>query len=263
MLEADLDKCAEDYFGKNLYGFVRHKIEVEGVWDYEVADMLNVKPAHIGELRRRYGIDRTKGFSGRFDRTYGAGAMSQFKKIIENPMNSLTDAGNHFGFSREYARQVYRKIYGCSYGEKHGKKRAVGKKRPTKRKHPEKFVKIRDKMMSLGFDPKIERRGRATRIWVNGYRLGFKFSKKPRLMGTHHYFNINQNACFEREECDFFVCLLKKECDETHFIIPKNAMPKCSIALSPQASNARSKYSQFREAWHLLEKGTRTQVGSS
>ena len=262
-MEAELNASVEARFGMDLYGFVRHKIEIEGIWDYEVADMLNVKPCQIGELRRGLGIDRAKGFSGRFDRRYGIGAISRFKELIENPMHSLTDAGNYFGFSREYARQVYWKIYGCSYGENHGKMKTLEKKRRTKSNHSKKLVKIRDKMVSLGFKPKIERQGRGSRILVNGYRLGFKFSKRSRLMGRHHYFNINQNGCFEKEKCDFFICLLKKECDETHFVIPKNAMPKCSIALSPQSSKARSKYSQFKEAWHLLEKGARTQVGSS
>ena len=263
MMEAQLNASAKAHFVKDLHGFVRQKIEVEGVWDYEVAHMLNVKQQYIGELRRRLGIDRTKGFSSRFDRKYGSGAVSQFKQIIENPEKSLADVGAYFGFSREYARQVYWKIYGCSYGEKHGKTKARKRNRRTKTKQPYKLEKVRAKMMSMGFHPEIETRGRTSRILVNGYRLGLKLSRRPRKVGTRDYFNINQKNCFEGEHCDFFICLLKRKCNETHFIIPQTVMPKCSIALSPQSDKARSKYSKFKEAWHLLEKGVRTQVGSS
>ena len=262
-MEAALNANVKTHFGKDLHGFVREKIEEEGVWDYEVADMLNVKQAHIGVLRRRLGIDRTKGFSSRFDRKYGAGALSRFRKMIENHEKSLADVGAYFGFSREYARQVYGKIYGCSYGENHGKKKSLEKKHRAKTKQPEDLVKILDKMRSLGFHPEIENWGRASRILVNGYRLGLKISKRPRMIGKCYYYNFNQKHCFKKECCDFFVCLLKRERDETYFIIPQIAMPKCSIALSPQFDKANSKYSQFKEAWHLLEKGARTQVGSS
>ena len=263
-MEAALNASAKKtHFGKELHGFVRRKIEEEGVWDYEVADMLNVKQVYIGVLRRRLGIDRTKGFSSRFDRKYGSGAVSRFREMIENPEKSLADVGGVFGFSREYARQVYGKIYGCSYGENHGKKKILEKKRSIKTKPPENLLKVRDKMMFLGFHPEIETRGRASRILVNGYRLGLKFSGSPRMIGKNHYFHINQKNYFRKERCDFFICLLKRECDETHFIIPQAAMPKCSIVLSPQFDKANSKYSQFKEAWHLLKKDTANKAGFS
>ncbi|MCP4579160.1 MAG: hypothetical protein GY846_23035 [Deltaproteobacteria bacterium] len=79
-MEADLNANAKAYFEMDLDGFVRHQIEVEGVWDYEVADMLKIKQSHIGVMRRRLRIDRTKGFSGRFDRKYGCGAVARFKE---------------------------------------------------------------------------------------------------------------------------------------------------------------------------------------
>ena len=263
MVEADLDAHVKEHFGMDLHGFVRKKIEEEGVWDYEVADMLNVKHSQIGVLRYRLGIDRKKGFFGRFERKYGFGAVGRFKEMIEKQEKSLTDVGNYFGFSREYARQVYWKIYGCSYGESFRKKKVSRKKRPVEPKQPEKLVKVRNKMASLGFHPKIENEGRTFRILANGYRLGFKFSERPRLVGTHYYFSINYKGCFNTEACDFFICLLKRKRDETHYIIPQDAMPRCSIALSPEADEAKSKYSQFKEAWHLLEKGAVTRVRSS
>ncbi len=129
MTKTDLNERAKAYFGRDLNNLLRQKIEVEGAWDYEVADMLHVKHHHVGLLRRRLGLDRTRGFPGRFDRKYGPGAVMRFKETIENPEKNLTDAGDYFGFSREYARQVYRKLYGCAYGENHGKLKTLEKKR--------------------------------------------------------------------------------------------------------------------------------------
>ncbi|MCP4576834.1 MAG: hypothetical protein GY846_11175 [Deltaproteobacteria bacterium] len=252
--ESDLNERAKAHFGMDLNGFVKRKIEEDGVWDYEVADMLQVKHHHIGLLRRRLGLDRTKGFAGRFDRKYGPGAVRRFKEIIENPGKNLTDAGDSFGFSREYARQVYQKLYGCSYGENHGKLKILKKKRWMETKPPKRLSGVRDKMVSMGFQPKIENSKKTARILVNGYRLGLKCSRRCRAIGKNHYFCINQKGEFNKQDCDFFICLLKRDCHETHFIIPQTAMPKCSLSLSPESDQQRSKYSKFKEAWHLLQK---------
>ena len=254
MTETELNAYVKERFGTGLESFVRQKIEVEGVWDYEVADLLNVRHHYISRMRRTIGLDRTKGFFARFERKYGPNAISKFREKVAKENKSLTDVGNHFGFSREYARQVYQRIYNCSYRENHGKRKAQMSKKCKEQKKRINLVKVQNKMKSMGFKPRIEKVGRSSKLLVNGYRLSFKLSRTSRIMGKAPYFSFNNKKCFHKEECDFFVCLLKRESVETHFIIPQEAMPKCSLALSPRADHGRSKYSQFKEAWHLLKR---------
>lgn len=255
MTEAGLEAHVKERFGMNLHRFVRKKIEEDGLWDYEVADMLNVKQRQIGALRHRLGINRRKGLFGRFERKYGPGAVVRFKEMIEKPEKSLTDVGNYFGFSREYARQVYGKVCGCPYAEIHRKKQVERKRKLAELRHPAKLMKIREKMAFLGFNAKIENQGRVCSILANGYRLGFKYCSRPVVIGGKQCFHFTNKGCFRNEDCDFFVCLLKRERDETHFIIPQNAMPRRSLSLLPEAKEGSSKYSQFKEAWHLLRRG--------
>jgi hypothetical protein len=63
-------------------------------------------------LRDTFGLKRVNGFSRRFEKRYGEGAIDKFKCLIEDPGNSLAHVAGHFGFSRQYAWEVYRQIYG-------------------------------------------------------------------------------------------------------------------------------------------------------
>jgi len=123
MTKKDLGAYVEDRFGMDLHEFIKYKVEVESLYDYEIARILNVQPAVIGRLRRRFGIKRAKAFPRRFERIYGLNAVETFKKMIGNPDNSLSDVARHFGFSRQNAWQVYKKIYGCPYTEAYKRKR--------------------------------------------------------------------------------------------------------------------------------------------
>jgi hypothetical protein len=123
MTKNDLEAYVEDNFGMDLHEFIKHKVEVKSLYDYEIANILNVEAAFIGRLRNNFGIKRADVFSRRFERTYGLGAVETFKKMIENPDNSLSDVGRHFGFSRQNARHVYKKIYYRPYTEAYKRKR--------------------------------------------------------------------------------------------------------------------------------------------
>jgi len=135
-----LESYVEVKFGIDLYGFIKQKAEIDGLYDYEIASLLEVSDSMITKLRNGYGIKRIDGFSRRFDRRYGKGSVEKFKKMIENVDSTLTEIGKHFGFSKEYARQVYKKIYGTPYTEAFKKKRQIKKKkglsRITKRPKP-------------------------------------------------------------------------------------------------------------------------------
>jgi hypothetical protein len=113
----------QDHFGMELFKFIKLKVEAESLHDYEIAKILNVQASYVGRLRRSFGIKKADGFPRRFERRYGLGAVETFKKIVENPDKSLSDAARHFGFSRQNAWQVYTKIFKRPYKEAHERKR--------------------------------------------------------------------------------------------------------------------------------------------
>ena len=116
-----LESLVEKRFGITLYEFIKHRIEIESLYDYEIANILSVSSSTITKYRDIYGIKKANAFYRRFELKYGKGAIEKFKKIIEEVEYNLTTVANYFGFSREYARQVYKKIYGLSYAEAHRK----------------------------------------------------------------------------------------------------------------------------------------------
>lgn len=256
MTKVELGQDVRDRFGMELYGFVRQKAEVESLHDHEIADILNVSKSRICKLRGAYGIKKADGFQRRFERTYGIGAIEGFKKMISSPENSLADVGGHFGFSREYARHVYGKIYGRPYTEAYKKKRLLKQKkrdaqRMKKSKRAGALMKVGEKMKSMGLPYRVTSRGRSHVVFTNGYRLGFRVSSKPTMIGKKAYFRIN-NATRDKENYDFLICLCAKEKEDVHFIIPSEVLPKALVSLLPEATRDQSKYAKFKEAWHLL-----------
>ena len=123
-----LESYVQVQFGMDLYEFIKQKVQVDELYDYEIASLLEVKDSIITKRRNAYGIKRATGFSRRFDRRYGEGAVERFKKIIEKPTGTLDDIGRHFEFSKEYARQAYEQIYGYAYTEAYKRKRLIRRK---------------------------------------------------------------------------------------------------------------------------------------
>ena len=115
MTKRHLEDSVRQRYGMDMHTFLRKKIEEDSLYDYEIAAMLNVRPSLIGRMRSSIGVKRSNGFSRRFERTYGRGAVETFKKMIEDPDKSLSDVGRRFGFSRQNAWLVSRKIYGYPY----------------------------------------------------------------------------------------------------------------------------------------------------
>ena len=129
MTENQMEDYVKRRFGTDLYEFIKNKVEEESLYDYEVATLLNVNSIHIGRLRSDYGLKRKNGFSRRFERTYGPGAVETFRTMVENPDISLSDLARHFGFSRQNASLAYKKLYGCLYTEADKKMEWSGKKK--------------------------------------------------------------------------------------------------------------------------------------
>jgi methylphosphotriester-DNA--protein-cysteine methyltransferase len=257
MIREEIEDYVKHRLGMGLYEFIKQKTEVESFHDHEIASLLNLSKSRICKLRKEYGIKRVNGFSRRFERTYGIGAVEIFKKIIEGADTSLTDVGRHFGFTREYARHVYKKIYGRPYSEAYRRKRLLRqKKRLAEKRRKSKRVgalmNVREKMESLGLDCNINNEGNSYIILSNGYILGLRISSKPTVIGRKQYYRIN-NVTRANEHTDFFICICRKRSGDIHFVIPSNAMPKALVSLLPEATPDQSKYAQFKEAWHLLE----------
>ncbi len=151
----NLESYVKVQFGTDLYGFIKQKAQVDGLYDYEIASLLKASDSMITKLRNAYGIKRVNGFSRRFDRKYGKGSVERFKKMVENPDSTLAETGRHFGFSKEYARQVYKRIYGSAYTEAFKKKRLVKKNKglTARTKRTKQFgdqTEVREKMKSMG-----------------------------------------------------------------------------------------------------------------
>jgi hypothetical protein len=230
--------------------------EVENLHDYEIASSLNVCGASISKYRKSCGIKKANGFSRRFERTYGDGAVETFKKMVENPDNYLADVGRHFDFTREYARQVYKKIYGHSYtvdskSQRLQRQQTRLARTRRKSKRVEKLIKLGEKIKYMGVTYNIPNRGRSNMILTNGYRLGLRSSSKPILIRKIQYFRFN-NGTRTNEDFDFFICFCRTKKGDVYFIIPSSVMPRTVVYLLPEGTPKQSKYAQFKEAWHLL-----------
>ncbi len=192
----------------------------------------------------------------RFERNYGRGAVRRFKRLVEDPGNSLADVGRHFGFSRENARRVYHKIYGKPYTEAYRRKLAQRREkrlaeRIKKVRRLGSLMRIRRRLEALGLDARLTAGYRTRNLALNGHRIAVLIASKPVFINNKEYFRFNATN-YGEEDFDFFICLCRQPRREIHFIIPSEAMPRCIVSLLPDARPGQSKYAQFREAWHLL-----------
>ncbi len=113
-------------------------------------------------------------------------------------------------------------------------------------------MSVKDRMNYLGVTSRIINAGRRHVVMTNGYKLALTVANTPVMIGNKHYFRFN-NSKHTPKDLDFFICLCKNEKENVHFVIPTEAMPpKCIVSLLPGATEEQSKYTQFREAWHLL-----------
>ena len=260
IIKGQLELFLRKRYGVSLYDFIKQKIEREASYNYEVANALNTKPKYIGRLIRDFGIeDRRSLFARRFESTYGSNAIQKFKSMMDDSEYCLSDVSRYFGFSREYARQVYEKIYGYPYT-------LALKKRRLEKQHEGILVKIkqyrdskitkyleelRDKLLLLGIIPRISRERGVIRIYLNGYKIAFRYSERPAKTWNKKYFRISYREGFG-SDCDFVICLCKYMNEGTYYVIPNSSMPKTGIAFSVDPMLTGSKYSKFIEAWHLI-----------
>lgn len=250
-----LESYVKEHFGTDLCGFLKDKVEKELLYDSEIANILNVRTCYIGRLRYAFGIRRTNGFLRRFERRYGLGAEEIFRTMIADDDVSLSALGNHFGFSREYARQVYEKIHGASYTQDHRRKQLARAKRrldtPKRGKRLDMVMQVKERIQSFGLSPHVRSKGGHHILLTNGYQIALKYSENPLTYGAKKRFYIS-NAKGQYADYDFLIALCKSREDSIHYIIPRDAMPRSGVSLFPESGPDKSKYAQFKEAWHLI-----------
>jgi hypothetical protein len=265
MIEEQLEPYVQKEYGLSVYEFMKQKVETESLYQYEIADLLNLDVKKVGQLSRHFGLRKKNGFKRRFNLKYGAGSVEVFKSMIEDSKNSLSDVGKHFGFTREYARQVYEKLYGHPYTKTYERKRAEKRIYRIAMKRKAKMSYMRDvveKMIFLGIDAHIIKEDYLYRIVSSCFRLDIRVCKKPSDLGDKKCFRIAYEEAYI-SDCDFIVFICESEEKRIHFIIPKKYIPKSGICLFPEDGRRVSKYSKFKEAWGLLncEKMKKFKIG--
>ncbi len=227
----------------------------------------------------------------RFDEKYKEiGGFKKFEEMVKN-LCTLEEIGSHFGFSRQNTAGLYRSFFGEPYSKIQSKrkdKRAkeirkrstdlsarlkeyekLGKDRSAKKTYYTKIIK--DKAESLGMETElVANRNSAVKILVNGYSVNISGTNtetiyhipRKRRPSIYYRFAITSKPV---DFCIFVLDLGEEEEGEryTYYIIPFEMIKHLTlITLKDRYSDYRrkkngdppSKYAQFRNAWHQLEK---------
>lgn len=243
-------------FNMTIEDFMKQKVEDDGFFDREIADILNVSIPTVRKLRKQYGLKKVDPFFRQFERTYGPGAVRRFKDIIEDSSSSLADVGRHFGFTRENARRIYKKIYGFPYTEAFKKKILLRRLKAdslkvssNRRMH---VKKVKDKITTIGLGPAIVVEAKSHVLMTNNnLSVAVLYNSNLRQIRNKKYFYVSAISK-QRQCCDFFILSYVNNDDSGYFIIPNKCIPKegTMIAISP--NNTNGKYTRFKDAWHLL-----------
>ena len=252
-----LNSFVKSNWDMELHDFLSQKVEVECLYNYQIAALLNVEKKLVGELIRKSGLRRTQGFfTRRFEETYGKGSTDTFKNMIEELDTSLSDVARYFGFSREYARQVYLKFFGRPYSEAlYEKRQKIGLFKEEISRNSKKtrnFMGRKNKRRPWPILRRISYDGGVRNIFVNGFKLAFRFSERPFMSAEKLHFRITYQNPGSHKGCDFLICLCGYKDKKTYYVIPNHAIPKYGICLIPQAGTNESKYARFRETWEPL-----------
>ena len=184
---------------------------------------------------------------------------------------TLSDLSAKYGFTREYARQIFFGINGFQFTVI--KKVRIAKDRERKLKllrSPSEKLKrytegslqyngaiAEDKAVNicnrLGFSVTINREdGQTIDMVVNGLRCEVKASYRPtktRNNGHYYHFGLSKE---QLEKVDFILCYVApKSC---FYVIPRSEITSSIIWIpSNSETQLKSRYNQFKEAWHLLK----------
>ena len=251
-----LEAYITNSFNMTVKDFMRQMVEIKGLVDKEIAEMLNVSIRSVWNIRKEYGLKKAVISLRRFEKRYGPNAITRFKTIIEDPSSSLADVGRHFGFTRENARQIYKKIYGCPYSETYRKKIIIRRvKADSLRLNSSRLIhfrEVKDKITDFGLNPKINVKSNSYSLMTeNGLRVAFMYTSNLIEVGNRRYFQVNPVSKL-KQGCDFFILACLNNGNKNYYVIPNKVMPKKGTMVPASSNGANGKYSQFRDAWHLL-----------
>jgi len=208
----------------------------------------------------------------------GVDILKDLRKSRNNPYFTLTQIGEKYGFSREYACQLYALIYKDRFRidpnkKKKGKEKEITCVHNPKRKVAdykqsgfiyqgavtEKLFMCRCELLGLSIEIPCSSE---VDIIVNGYSVDVKTSKSSNQTSTrsktkYSHFQISKD---QRELCHFFACY--SEITNDWYIIPNEEQGKKFkksrfIYIAQVASryhNAKNKYLKFKNRFDLLEK---------
>jgi hypothetical protein len=256
MKKTELEFYVKKSFNMTIEGFMKQRVEGDGLFDREIANILDVSIPTVRKLRKRYGLQRANPFFRQFERSYGPGAVRRFKSIIEDASSSLADVGRYFGFTRENARRIYKKIYGAPYTEVYKKKILLRRSKAdslkfssSRRMH---VKKVKDKITTMGLDPTIVVEAKSHILKTNNnLSVAVLYNSKLRQIRNKKYFYVSIISK-QRQCCDFFILSYLNNGDSGYYIIPNKFMPKEGTMIAISANNTNGKYTRFKDAWHLL-----------
>jgi hypothetical protein len=227
----------------------------------------------------------------RFDEKYkDLGGFKKFEEMVKG-LSTLEEIGQHFGFSRQNTAGLYRSFFGEPYNKIQSKrkdKRAkeikrrstdlgarfkeyekLGKERSAQKTYYTRIIK--EKAEKLGMEVElIANRNSAVKMRINDSFVNISGTNtetiyhipRKRRPSIYYRFAITSKPV---DYCIFVLDLGEEEDEEryTYYIIPYEMIKHLTlITLKDRYSDYRrkkngdppSKYAQFRNAWHLLQK---------
>ncbi|MCK4790332.1 MAG: hypothetical protein KAV87_41730 [Desulfobacteraceae bacterium] len=230
-------------FGKPVCEVLSQFLQKE-LYDYEIANSLQIQVKHVADLRRHCKLKRANTAKRHFREKYGPDAVEQFKQLATDPLCTLTSIAEYFEFSRSNASIAYYKLFGQSYSDL--KKSKLGARAHDRLKARNSY-KIADTAAKI-----LERHGFKTTMVLNSIgRVELKLNNtqiKPMRLRRHtigrlEYFSLNSGT----NECDFILGIRDSK---TAYVLPINVLPLGRVNIPTE--NRESKYRQYRNAWHLL-----------
>jgi len=204
---------------------------------------------------------------------HGEEFLADFNDLKKKQFWNLVDIGNKYGFSREYARQIYKSLYNKPYRPIRTKKTKKIKDISCVHDPRRKYADYKEnnsavwksaKTESMFFN-ECEKRGfkleilcrKSIDIKINTYLIDVKSCFKPRLYHPESktrylVFHLSKH---QLKNADFIACYHSVE--EVFFIVPIGDVGSVNIYILESKShhyNAKNRYWEFKDAWHLLEK---------
>jgi len=217
--------------------------ECRGTASYHIAHALGCRTKDVLAVRRKLNVlDKEKEFEVKFEKKYGTGSFQQLKGMFEDPLISLKEAGERFGFSREMARQYFEKIFKKKYGECKPNRKEC-KVRFFRGRTYELYLEAMGILEGQGFKPELLIHKSSYRISVNGLSVAARRMSKTRINAKSDlYFHTSTRG---KSAADFFLCF----CEEGSYVIPGIEMP---TGITIPAGDRESKYRKYRDNWDLL-----------